>query len=289
MSKLEIKITELDSICLNILCLGCESSFSTELDSIQQNSDNLPYSTPNILYCTECETSYEYNAIRNDDYLQIEFTNKNLRGSLEYSTVVDLEEYRVPSSTKSKNFYATQIESFEKLLNINLEEYLVDQSLNRLVFTGVITALETYLNEVYILIVFHSQSTIEKFVNDYEPYKKERLMLNEIFAKYESLQNRIKEDLDNILYHNISKLIPIFDIYDFDLKNFDKIKNIAKHIQKRHNLVHRSGLDEGDNFCEVLKTDILLLINDTNLFVEYINTKIENKCFLSEFDRDFPF
>lgn len=289
MSKLEIKITETDNICLNILCLGCESNFSTELDSFQQNSENLLFSTTNILYCTECETAYEYDLIINENYLQIIFQNSNLSGNLEYSSRVDPEEYRAPSSSKSKKFYKSQIESFQKLLNIKSGEYLVEQSLNRLVFTGVITALETYLNEIYILVVFHSESTIEKFVNDYEPYKKERLILSEIFTKYKSLHNRIKEDLDNILYHNISKLVPIFDIYDFELTNFDKIKNIAKHIQKRHNLVHRSGLDENDNFCEVLKIEVAKVIEDTNLFVEYIDNKIKNKCFLDEFERDFPF
>ena len=80
------------------------------------------------------------------------------------------------------------------------------------------------------MIVFHSESTIEKFVDNYEPYKKERIALNEIVTKYKSLQNRIKEHLDNSTYHNILKLFPMFDFYNFDLKNFDKINNVAKHI-----------------------------------------------------------
>ena len=69
------------------------------------------------------------------------------------------------------------------------------------------------------MIVFHSESTIEKFVDNYEPYKKERITLNEIFTKYKSLQNRIKEHLNNSTYHNISKLLPMFDFYNFELKN----------------------------------------------------------------------
>ena len=80
------------------------------------------------------------------------------------------------------------------------------------------------------MIVLHSEKIIQKFVDNYEPYKKERIILNEIVTKYKSLQNRIKEHLDNSTYHNILKLFPMFDFYNFDLKNFDKINNVAKHI-----------------------------------------------------------
>ena len=79
--------------------------------------------------------------------------------------------------------------------------------------------METYLYKVYILIVFHSENTIEKFVDNYEPNKKERITLNEIVTKYKSLQNRIKEHLNNSTYHNILKLLSMFNFYNFDLKN----------------------------------------------------------------------
>ena len=128
--SLEIKITEKDSICLNILCLKCESNFSTELDILQKDSENTSNSITNILYFTVCETLYEYDAIRNDDYLQIKFKNKELCGNLKYSTEVDYEEYRAPSCKKSSKFYKTQIESFQKLLCIKTEDYLVEQSIN---------------------------------------------------------------------------------------------------------------------------------------------------------------
>ena len=174
MNKLEIKITEKESICLNILCLKCKNNFTTEIDIIHQYSENIPKSTTNILHCTNCESSYEYDEITNDDYLQVVFKNKKLRGTLEYLIEEYLEEERAPSIEKSKKFYEKQIKSFQKLLNIKSEEYFVEQSMNRLIFTGVITALETYLNEIYILIVFNSEDTVEKFITDYEPYKKEK-------------------------------------------------------------------------------------------------------------------
>ncbi len=50
----------------------------------------------------------------------------------------------------------------------------------------------------------------------------------------------------------------------------------------RHNLVHQSGLNNENNFEEVSKEDVKKVISNVNLFVDYINKKIESKCFLTE-------
>lgn len=288
MSTFEIELSSNNNVCVELCCLECESTFSTELD-LSFSLESLLYSNSDILYCLNCEIPYEYNIKFDSNKLQIAFKDEEIIGSLKYSNKICWEEYKTSSPIKSKRFYNIQIERLEKILDIKSEEYIIDQSLNSLVFTGVITSLETYLNEVFILIVFHSESTLEKFVSEYEPYKKERLSLHEIFVKYNTLEMRVREDLDNFIYHNIPKLIRIFNIFQFELDRFDKIKDIALHIQKRHNLIHRSGLDENDDFKEVSKNEVESLISNTNLFVEYIQNKIEENCFLPDFDIDFPF
>jgi hypothetical protein len=103
----------------------------------------------------------------------------------------------------------------KKLLEIQPEEYSINQSLNRLIFSGVITSLETYLNEIFVQIVFYSDYTFEKFVREHEPYTKERLYIHEIFEKYNSLTDRVRSDLENITYHNITKIVSLFNIYNY--------------------------------------------------------------------------
>jgi len=151
-----------------------------------------------------------------------------------------------------------------------------------LVFSGVITALETYLNEIFISIVFESEYTLEKFVSEYEPYKKEQISLNKIFSKYNSLGARVREDLNYLIYHNIGKLIAVFDIFNFDLQKFPRIKDISIAIQKRHDLVHRSGLDKDNNFQEISKAEVRALISNTSQLVGYIDKKIKERCYLPE-------
>ena len=159
-------------------------------------------------------------------------------------------------------------------------------------YSAIITSLETYLNEVFCLVVFHSNITLEKFVNEYEPYKKEKINLNEIFERTNKIKEKVEEDLNNFIYHNIPKLIRIFNIFNFELQKFSQLDTIIMNIHMRHNLVHRSGLNNENNFEEVSKEDIRKVIININLFVDYISKKIESKCFLPEEnvkDNDNPF
>lgn len=291
MSEFEIEYQKDRNISINITCLKCQEEFSTELDNYSE--ENLPFSSDDTLYCIDCDTPYNYTIKIDLNKFGIIFKENNIFGYLEYSETNNLEpdEYNTETTTSdSENFYSLQIDRLKKLLDVDTKEYLVKQSLNRLVFSGVITSLETYLNEVFMAVVFNSDYTLEKFVSHYEPYKKEQFSLNEIFSKRNSISCRVREDIDNLIYHNVSKLIRIFNIFDFELNNFNKIDSIAKSVQKRHNLVHRSGLGKYNNFQEVTDIEILSLIDNVNSFVEYINTKIEEECFLPHYLKgDFNF
>lgn len=283
MSTFEINLILYKKISINICCLGCQEEFSTELDTNYSN-ENLPYFNDETLYCTHCEKPYDYTVKIDFDRLAIVFKQKDIFGKLDYSCEIEEVEFNETTLSSVHRFYFLEIERLKKLLDIDTENYIVNQSLYRLIFSGVITSLETYLNETFKLVVFHSSHTLEKFIEEYEPYKKEQVSLNEIISKYNQLHNRVNEDLDNIIYHNISKLIRIFNIFNFEINNCSSIKSVAKLVQKRHNLVHRSGLDKFNNFQEVSKNEVLTLIRDVNTFVKYIDNKIEEKCYYQDFD-----
>ncbi|MCF6130602.1 hypothetical protein L1S35_13035 [Flavobacterium sp. AS60] len=287
MSTFEIEILSNIDVCVELNCTKCESIFSVELDL--NPNDEMPYYNNGVLHCEDCDKPYEYSLKFDMNKLQVIFKEENIIGGLKESEKINLEEYKFQSTNKSREFYYIQINRLQKILEIHNDEFIIEQSLNRLVYSGIITSLETYLGEILSQIVFHSNDTFENFISEFELYKKEKLSLSEIIIKYRSINNRVKEDLENIIYHNINKLVPIFNIFKFELDKFEKLNTIAKHIKKRHNFVHRSGLDENENFEEITKEEIRLVIEDINLFVEYVHQKIENRCYLPDFDFDFPF
>lgn len=286
MNKFEISISPNEKICLELTCIHCSNIFSTELD-LNFIYESSPYSNNDTLYCIECEKKYEYNIKFDSNILEIIIKGKKINGCLKKSKEIYSEEYKSSTTLQSKKFYHIQIERLEKILEIKSDVYIIEQSLNRIIYSAVITSLETYLNEVFILIVFHSNITLERFVIEYEPYKKEKLNLSEIFERAKNINEQVNEDLNNFIYHNIPKLIRIFNIFNFELHKFTRLEKITKHIKMRHNLVHRSGLNNENNFEEISKEEVRLVISNINLFVDYINMKIESKCFLPKDDFEF--
>ena len=153
MTRFEIELSSDKGICAELICLHCKSRFSTELD-LNFKDESLPYSNSDLVYCLDCEVPYEYKIKFDENKLEITFEDDDIVGSLKYSENIRLEEYKISSILKSKQFYYIQIERLKKILQINNEEYIIDQSLNKLVYTGVITSLETYLNEIFRLTIF---------------------------------------------------------------------------------------------------------------------------------------
>ena len=283
MNTFEINRVLEQKYSVNICCLDCQEEFSTELDTDYSFQD-LPYNNDETLYCNSCEKPFEYTIKIDYDKIYLIFKNEEIYGILEHSEQVDEEIFNVTTFTSVINFYFLEIDRLKELLEIDNKEYIVNQTLNRLLFSGVITNLEIYLNETLKLIVFYSEHTKQLFIEKYQPYKKEQISLNEIFTKFQRIDERINDDLDNIIYHNISKVIRIFNIFNFELNKCSSINSIGKNIQKRHNLVHRNGLDQYNNFQEVTIKEIIDLITDTNSIINYINKKIEEKCYYQEFD-----
>lgn len=285
MSKFNLEISSENNICIELYCNKCENKFSSELDT-NFKDQKLPFQNQDTLYCLYCEKPYEYTIKFNNNNLELIFKDNELFGRLRFSEKTYLEEFKSITPGYSKKYYLLQIETLEKIIKLKSDEPIVDQALYRLVYGGVITSLETYLSEIFTQIVFRSEYNLEIFVSEYEPYKKEKISLHEIFRKHNGLEMRVRDDLSNFIYHNISKLINVFNIFNFELDKFKKIRAIATHIQKRHNLVHKSGMDKNDNLQEVLEKDIILMIEDINSFVEYIDIKIKENSYK---ELDLPF
>lgn len=289
MSKFNLEISLDKSISVELICNECGNQFSTEIDSHYKNQE-FSEERDDILYCFYCEHPYRFTGILYNNILTIKFHEIDLIGRLKYSQKIDEEEYEGLTPNKSLRFYNLQIERFEKIIKLKTGEHIIDQTLFRLIYSGVITALETYLSEIFTQVVFYSTDTLEKFVYNYEPFKREKISMHEIFRKYNNLELRVRDDLDNFIFHNISKLIRIFNIFDFKLDKSPQIKNVGNYIQKRHNLVHKSGIVREESLEEISESEIEELISDVNLFVNYIAKKNSQKCFLPyDDDLELPF
>ena len=156
MSTFTMETTSDTNICVELFCNECGNKFSTELDTNFENQE-LPFQSEGVLYCLYCEKPYDYTIKFDNNNLEIILKNDELFGGLENSKKDYSEENKTSNPSTSKRFYFLQIERLEKIVKLKSGEYILDQALYRLVYSGIITSLETYLNEIFEKIVFHSE------------------------------------------------------------------------------------------------------------------------------------
>jgi len=85
----------------------------------------------------------------------------------------------------------------------------------------------------------------------------------------------LKKELDNFIFHNIPQVKILFkEALDIDwINDFD---DIAKAVKKRHDIVHRCGLNKDSIIVKISKNDIYKLKEKVLELIKYIDIQIDN-------------
>jgi hypothetical protein len=106
-------------------------------------------------------------------------------------------------------------------------------------FSGVITALESFLWETMTYAVEHDDKTLEKIVTKIDHFSTKGMKLGEIFAIQKGLKDQVKAYLQDTVWHKWDKVGPMI-IHGLRVKP-PSFKPFVDYIVKRHDIVHRSG------------------------------------------------
>jgi hypothetical protein len=140
--------------------------------------------------------------------------------------------------------FDTQIQSVIELLESNVagETHF---SLVVMLHAHTVASVESYLASTFIHQVTSSSELIRKLVETDPEFSKRKFTLKEIFEKQESLKLTVATYLQDLIFHKISKVKPMFkDVLDCD---FGDISWLIEAVKTRHHCVHRAGLDkDGD-------------------------------------------
>ncbi|MCL2246564.1 MAG: hypothetical protein FWC10_05565 [Lentimicrobiaceae bacterium] len=191
----------------------------------------------------------------------------------------NLEDYdedwygAVLSNTEFFETFKTEIYNLRQL---NQEEIFIlqERTFRRLIFVGAIATLETYLSDAFINTFNSSEKYKQKFVETYDDFKKEKFCLNEIYKKWNNLDNICREILLNkFLFH---KLIETKKMYKNSLDvDFGDISQMIKYVFQRHDLVHRNGKTKEGADVNIDKKTIDKLLDDIYNFVKNIDNQIK--------------
>jgi len=224
--------------------------------------------------CPE-EILKKINRLNEDNVVEIE--------PWEIDYEIDYEE-QFNSVLSKKNFlgiYKSEVDNLISLSQINVVGDDLKQVLNRQIFIGIITSMETFLSDVIVNLIFSNEEFLRNFVKSYPDFQKRKFVLGDIFSEYENLKITVKKVLFETIYHNLPV---VREMYQSSLKiQFPEIGIVHKYVNKRHDLVHRSGKSkEGESF-EVNLT----IINDLRKAVDELIFGIVKEIEKLDF-KDFP-
>lgn len=130
----------------------------------------------------------------------------------------------------------TEIESAAKIRASNNER----KTLHKLLFANVITALETFLGDLFIKTLSKSEQYIEDFVRKTGRFQQTKIPLSEIFDRFKRIDAEVRA---YVLAHNWHMLKESGLMYKraFNIKFPETPIEIANGIRDRHDIVHRNG------------------------------------------------
>lgn len=199
--------------------------------------------------CPHC--SHEKNALRVTEHLYDLFHD-------------DIDYYHV---------FLGNLRATENLAKLTIREKRSSRAFYKMLYTSVITSLETYLSDAFLWKTQRSQEVVEKLITTNPEFNKKQYALSDLINWNKNIDKKVTEYLLNIIWHNIPKVQAMYKSV-LGVTFPSNIEVIFKAIAIRHDLVHRSGKDKSGKFHNINQNSILNLIQETKKFVNFINVQL---------------
>lgn len=200
-----------------------------------------------------------------------------------YEQFIDLIENQYEEINSS----ISPLESFNESINHIKEMLKIKISLKKerymlgMLQVNVITALETYLAEAFILSLDNDPRFMFNFLSKSEEFKIKNIPMSRLFASSSDIEKQlndikaeVKASLVDKLWHKLSVIAaPLYKItYDIEFpKDMDVL---YKAVSQRHDWVHRNGKDKKGEPLEISKSIINELITKVEGLVTFVDNRL---------------
>ncbi|EXI84546.1 MAG: hypothetical protein AW11_03843 [Candidatus Accumulibacter regalis] len=155
-----------------------------------------------------------------------------------------------------------------------------DHLLNRMIFSQQITALESYLGDTLRKAVLADKAAMTRLMTKDQELSKERFSLADIAKTPDIVENKIRDYLRSILYHNLPQVNFLYSAalqVGILVLAQDKA-GLLKAILLRHDCVHRNGFDKDGEKLTIFTKDYVQGIADLiKNFVEAVEKQLRTR------------
>jgi hypothetical protein len=152
-----------------------------------------------------------------------------------------------------------------------------EQFFRRMLYAGVITALETYLSDRFVSSITNNSAALRKFVETFPRFRKESISVSDVFKKSDHLERYVKTILvGEILWHRLVAVSNMFkDTFDVNIPKLNDMAGLLRAVEIRHDLVHRSGKDKDGVEHTITPENIEQIIKEAEILVGSIDLQRE--------------
>ncbi len=124
----------------------------------------------------------------------------------------DIDDYlydSIAAFSKQLDAFHSSVLDIQKLLKTKVDEPL-QQCFRRLLYVNVITALETYLSDLFISSISADRNLLRRFVETNPEFKSEKISVSDVFKASEEIEQKVKSYLMDVVWHHLARIKPMF-------------------------------------------------------------------------------
>ena len=183
---------------------------------------------------------------------------------------LDLFDPPPPNSEYFDNFI-TALGAVRSLNQISVDPAIAPL-LSNLLFTNLITILETYLSDAFIFTVLNDPKLIRSYVETTPFFKQTKTELAKIFKNHENIESTVRNHLNEVRWHRLDMVKNMYrDTLGISLPEFG---SLASSINDRHTLVHRNGKTIDGHEIKINEVVVEQLAKELEAFVSLLDEAI---------------
>jgi hypothetical protein len=196
-------------------------------------------------YVAQEELSNEFGGIVDDDMIdECAQELENEHGCYDWSGNPDQDQPDdyLAEVIETSQFYETfgnNLDRIRQLLEVELPSTLKQYFL-RLLYAGVVTTLEAYLSDAFIVTVFADNNLLCKLVTTDRNLKAKKVELTDLLSGDTTPEKVVREYLRQISWHNLAKVHVLYKTV-LGVRWPDKLGDLYEAVRIRHDIVHRNG------------------------------------------------
>jgi Probable Zinc-ribbon domain/RiboL-PSP-HEPN len=194
--------------------------------------------------------------------------------------IIRLSEHLFDLVHSEIDYYHIFLNNLSALKNLSKQSLKGSKRLKqpyfRMIYSSIITTLETYLSDAFYKKVSNDKELLEKCLETNPEFVKRQYSLTEVIDWHNNLRKRVTDYLFNIIWHNLPKIQNMYkDVLGVNFP--EDISHLHRAVALRHDIVHRNGRSKSGYMHKLDKSQLLDLIGEVKDFVSYVNMQLLDK------------